>query len=276
MVGFDQDSGDVTVRFEDGHEERFDLLICADGILSTGRSLLAPAVEPVYSGYVGWRGVVEEMNLSRSARAVLADSITYGIIDRSHILSYPIPNLNGRGSTAESPLNFVWYRNVAVGRELDSLMIDRHGRPRPISLHPGDVQERYVVALREAARDLLPPAFAEMVTLADNPFVQRIVDVQVPRMVYGRICLIGDAAFAARPHAAAGTAKAAENAWTLAAAIEEYDDLDEALSAWEPGQLALGTALVDRSRRIGELYQESSAAIPGDPELRFGLYEPDR
>mgnify|MGYP003353693331 CR=1 FL=1 len=31
----------------------------------------------------------------------------------------------------------------------------------------------------------------------------------------GRACIMGDAAFAARPHAAAGTAKAAEDAWVL-------------------------------------------------------------
>ena len=32
-------------------------------------------------------------------------------------------------------------------------------------------------------------------------------------MAFGRICLIGDAAFAVRPHAAAGTAKAAADGW---------------------------------------------------------------
>jgi 2-polyprenyl-6-methoxyphenol hydroxylase-like FAD-dependent oxidoreductase len=35
-------------------------------------------------------------------------------------------------------------------------------------------------------------------------------------MVFGRICLIGDAAFAARPPAAAGTVKAAADGWALA------------------------------------------------------------
>ena len=53
-----------------------------------------------------------------------------------------------------------------------------------------------------------------------EPFVQLIVDVAVPRMVFGRICLLGDAAFALRPHAAVGTAKAAEDAWQLARALQ--------------------------------------------------------
>jgi 2,6-dihydroxypyridine 3-monooxygenase len=274
LVGIDARPDGVTARFENGHAEDCDLLVCADGILSTARSLLAPDVRPTYAGYVGWRGLVEQEELSPEARAVLADSITYGILDGSHILSYPIPNL-GNGGGGEFPLNFVWYRNVPEP-ELAELMVDRHGRRRPISLHPGDVQERFVTGLRDAARNELPPSLAEIVTLAEQPFVQAVVDVAVERMVYGRVCLIGDAAFAARPHAAAGTAKAAENGWTLAEAIGSQGDLDEALAAWEPGQLALGQALVERSRRMGELYQVTSTAQPGDPELHFGLYGPDR
>ena len=95
-------------------------------------------------------------------------------------------------------------------------------------------------------------------------------------MAYGRVCLIGDAAFAARPHAAAGTAKAAENAWKLAEALEREVDVPQALAAWEPSQLELGRRLVERSRRIGERYQVTSTADPSDPELRFGLYGPGR
>ncbi len=44
------------------------------------------------------------------------------------------------------------------------------------------------------------------------------LDIAVRNMAFGRVALIGDAAFAARPHAAAGTAKAAADASSLAAA----------------------------------------------------------
>ncbi|WP_396042433.1 hypothetical protein [Aeromicrobium sp. UC242_57] len=56
-------------------------------------------------------------------------------------------------------------------------------------------------------------------------------------MAFGRVALIGDAASVARPHAAAGTAKAAENGRTLVAALREGDDVAEALGRWEPTQL---------------------------------------
>ena len=48
-----------------------------------------------------------------------------------------------------------------------------------------------------------------------------------PRMAFGRLCLIGDAAFVARPHAAAGTAKAAEDGWQLARALRASISEDE-------------------------------------------------
>jgi 2,6-dihydroxypyridine 3-monooxygenase len=43
-------------RFASGREEISDLLVCADGIASTARSLLLPDVRRRYAGYVWWRG----------------------------------------------------------------------------------------------------------------------------------------------------------------------------------------------------------------------------
>lgn len=92
----------------------------------------------------------------------------------------------------------------------------------------------------------------------------------------GRICLVGDAAFAVRPHAAAGTAKAAADAWELARALAEQPDIESALRAWEPGQLRLGRSLLERTRRIGRRSQVDGTWTPGDPELIYGLHGPGR
>jgi 2,6-dihydroxypyridine 3-monooxygenase len=275
LIGIIQDANGVEAIFANGRRVRSDLLICADGIQSTARRLLAPEVALAYSGYVGWRGTVEEGRLTLEMAEILADSITYGILDHSHVLSYPIQNHLPSGRSSRL-LNYVWYRNLPEGPELDALMVDRHGTKRAISIQPGELPPARIAELGAAADDLLPPVIASLVRMAEQPFIQAVVDISSRAMVYGRVCLIGDAAFAARPHAAAGTAKAAENCWTLAAALAQNADLDEALASWEPSQLALGNELVARSRRIGEEYQLRGAAIPGDPELRFGLYGPDR
>jgi 2,6-dihydroxypyridine 3-monooxygenase len=96
-------------------------------------------------------------------------------------------------------------------------------------------------------------------------------------MAFGRVCLVGDAAFAARPHAAAGTAKAAADAWTLAAALAKFgDDVPAALRAWEPAQLEVGRNLVARVQDMGRRSQVDASWVPGDPGLLFGLYGPGR
>jgi 2,6-dihydroxypyridine 3-monooxygenase len=94
-------------------------------------------------------------------------------------------------------------------------------------------------------------------------------------MAFGRVCLIGDAAFAVRPHAAAGTAKAAADGWALADALTAAGgDIPAALAQWERGQLALGQALLARCREIGDSSQVHGTFRPGDRRLIFGLYEP--
>ena len=93
----------------------------------------------------------------------------------------------------------------------------------------------------------------------------------------GRVALIGDAACAARPHAAAGTAKAAADGWALAAALGDAGgDIRAALAKWEPEQLHLSDSLLRRVVSMGERSQFSNTWTPGDPDLRFGLYGPGR
>jgi len=105
--------------------------------------------------------------------------------------------------------------------------------------------------------------------------VQVVYDIEVPRMAFGRTCLLGDAASAVRPHAAAGTAKAAADGWALAQELAVAGgDVPAALAAWERRQLALGRSLLARCRDIGDSSQFSGGFRPGDPRLIFGLYGP--
>jgi 2,6-dihydroxypyridine 3-monooxygenase len=132
----------------------------------------------------------------------------------------------------------------------------------------------HVDELREAAGEL-PPAFRELVRATPEPFVQVIVDVEVPAMARGRTCIVGDAAFALRPHIAAGTAKAAADAKALADALRlEAGDVLAALARWEPGQLSLGRATTARTREVGERAQVTGTFEPGDPQVAFGLRAP--
>lgn len=77
IADFDQDGRQVTVHLADGTSERADWLIGADGIRSAIRRKLLPDVEPVYAGYVAWRGLIEERAMSVEARAVLGGRLAF-------------------------------------------------------------------------------------------------------------------------------------------------------------------------------------------------------
>lgn len=270
------ETGDrVELTFADGGTARCDLQVAADGISSTARRQLVQDVEPYYSGYVAWRGVVAESELTKETFVALDDSLTYHVRPYSHALTYPIPHYDGSVQPGHRLVNLVWYRNVSAGAPLQDLLTDRSGRQRDVSLPPGALRPEYVEEMHAAAGAELPPPFAEVVARSPEPFLQVIVDVAVPRMAFGRRCLVGDAAFTVRPHAAAATAKGADDVWALATALLRCEgDVRAALRSWEPDRLAVGRQLLARNRDLGEGAQFRNDWWPGDPALTFGLREP--
>ena len=275
ITAFSQSGESVRVTLADGSSADADLLVCADGVSSLARARLLPDVRPSYSGYVAWRGTLPEQALPAGTREVLGDALTYQVLKDSHVLVYPIPGPGGALTVGDRLVNFVWYVNVAEGGELEELMTGRDGIRRAVSLPPGAARERAVTAMRQAAMTGFAPPIAEVVTGVGEPFVQAVYDIAVPRMTFGRACLIGDAAFAVRPHAAAGTAKAAADGWALAGELASAGgDVPTALASWERQQIALGRALLARCRDIGDSSQFHGTFRPGDQRLIFGLYSP--
>ena len=142
-----------------------------------------------------------------------------------------------------------------------------------MSVPAGAVPERRIADLRAAAGEQLPPPLVDLVSHTAAPFLQAVFDIEIPRMAFQRQCLIGDAAFAARPHAAAGSAKAAEDGYRLACAIRAaHGDVLVALTQWESAQLNLGRSVLARTREAGDRSQFHGTWMVGDP-LPFGLYE---
>jgi 2,6-dihydroxypyridine 3-monooxygenase len=274
LVGLDQDEDGVELRFASGSVARCDLAVCADGGFSTARQRLL-GITPTYAGYISWRGTAGRARLSAEAWEFFDDRFTYGLLDDSHTIAYPIPVLGSEGKleVVEKQINFQWYWNVPEGPTLDELMSDREGNRRPVSVHADGVQERYLEDLhRRAHAELGLDPLIELLTNAEKPFLTVIADADTPRMALGRICLLGDAAVTGRPHAAAGAAKAMSNAWALADALTaSAGDVEAALRQWEPAQLAQGYALLAKVRYMAGKLQSGGSFVPGDPAFRWGL-----
>jgi 2,6-dihydroxypyridine 3-monooxygenase len=274
IVGFRQSGSEVTVSLSDNDVINADLLVCADGINSTAKKLLVPSASPEYAGYFAWRGTIGSENVSRDTFSYFEDAITYFVMSDGHILTYPIVVRHRATGQMRRLINWLWYRNMPKGRELNDLLTDRRGVLRDTSLAYASLQEGHVARMRQDSRSAFPPVLSELVVKTEEPFIQAIFDSVTPAMAFGRVCIMGDAAFVARPHAAAGTAKAAEDAWQLGKAFTESESgVVAALKSWEERQLACGRQLVNRAREIGNRLQFSNSWPVGEP-FPFGLYKP--
>jgi 2-polyprenyl-6-methoxyphenol hydroxylase-like FAD-dependent oxidoreductase len=88
-------------------------------------------------------------------------------------------------------------------------------------------------------------------------------------MAFGRIALMGDAAFVARPHVGMGVTKAAEDAMALVQAIAQHGATAIALTAFEQARLSASLAVVQRGRRLG-------AHLHGDVAPNVQTPHPDK
>jgi 2-polyprenyl-6-methoxyphenol hydroxylase-like FAD-dependent oxidoreductase len=106
----------------------------------------------------------------------------------------------------------------------------------------------------------MPPPFEAMMNGTAEVFFQPIFDLDSPGIVSGRVALVGDAAFVARPHVAAGVTKAALNAAWLTDALAGRD-IDEGLALYQRLAQPLGSAMVRRGRWIGGFLE--TPPVPG-------------
>lgn len=252
LVAFEQAGGQVRAQFASGRVETGDLLVGADGAHSTVRKLLMPEAEPSYAGYVAWRGLVPELQLAAVHRDLLDGTFAFQHEGDNMFLEYGVPGEDGATSAGRRRWNWVWFRKIAAV-DLPAVLTDRSGREHQFSLPPGALQDSYAAALRADADSMLAPPFRALVHATTEPFIQLILDLTVPQMAFGRVLLLGDAAFVPRPHTAGGSAKAAANALALAQALQQPGrPVEQALKAWENFQLQAGVAMTSSGQRMGK------------------------
>jgi 2-polyprenyl-6-methoxyphenol hydroxylase-like FAD-dependent oxidoreductase len=247
--GFQQGGGEVVAFFQDGSAARGELLVGADGLRSAVRAQLFRGLEPAYAGYVAWRALVDEDALPAELRRRLGNTYWFGLPPGEMIVAYPVPARDG--APGRRDWNIVWYRPVAGDEALRDMCTDAAGRHHGPSIPPPLVRPDVTAALKRDARALLAPLLAELLECA-QPFFQAIFDVESPRLAVGRVALLGDAAFVARPHVGMGVTKAAIDALCLCRSIEVHpESLEAALARYDRLRGEFGRRCVARARRLG-------------------------
>jgi 2-polyprenyl-6-methoxyphenol hydroxylase-like FAD-dependent oxidoreductase len=142
-------------------------------------------------------------------------------------------------------------------------MTDTDGQHYPLGIPPHKVNQSHIAKMRQDAKHLLAPQFQEILEKTAQPFLQPIYDVTSSQLAFGRVALMGDAAFVARPHVGMGVTKAAQDAEALTDAIAKFGATPAALSAYEALRQPAGKAVIERARALGAHMQSPTRSRRG-------------
>jgi 2-polyprenyl-6-methoxyphenol hydroxylase-like FAD-dependent oxidoreductase len=211
-----QDEAGVTVRFSDGGEDRFDVVIGADGVFSQIRSMVLPNAEkPEFTGQSVWR-----YNLPRPAD-----------LDALHVYNGP----TGVGLVPISADTMYMYATT----------------PEPDN--PRYPTEGIAAAMRAKLTTTAPQirALAEQIT-DDAEVVYRPLEAMMVHGPWsaGRVVLMGDAVHATTPHLGQGAGMAIEDAIVLAEELGGHDTPGAAFAAFHARRYERCRYIVEKSLEI--------------------------
>ena len=222
-TGFKQDRAGVTAFFADGRQARGRVLVGADGIHSVIRAQLTSKNDPVYAGYIAWRGVTpfedEALPLGLGIE-MWGKGRRFGVTHISQGRVYWFATKNARKDEQDGP----------AGRKGELLQLFR-GWHQPVAA--------IIEATGEAA-------------ILRNDIVEHR---SLRRWGKGRVTMLGDAAHAMTPNLGQGACQAIEDALVLARCLSGEDDVASALRHYEAQRIPRTTAVAWQSRLTGRFSQ---------------------
>jgi 2-polyprenyl-6-methoxyphenol hydroxylase-like FAD-dependent oxidoreductase len=198
ITTLDQKNDFVSVRFNDGRSEDYDLIIGADGIASSVRSLALSDAAPSYTGQMGWRSLAP-------IRHDTPDEVQFWLGEGCFFGLFPVSNKHTYG---------FGYINEPERRHDPAL-----GRLKRL-------RERF------AAFGGLIKIYLANLECDEQIHCAAIESLELDHWRKGRVVLIGDAAHASSPMMGQGGCMAIEDAVVLAELLKSAKGIEDALDAY--------------------------------------------
>jgi 2-polyprenyl-6-methoxyphenol hydroxylase-like FAD-dependent oxidoreductase len=205
IEALEDDGAGVDVRFRSGAEQRFDIVIGADGMHSNTRALVFGPEAP-FSRHLGFCfnlfSVPNDFGLSHEVAAYAEPGLFAGV--------YAV----GDSQTIPAFLNFAtdeppFHSHTDIGKQRE--------RTAEIFSHAGWEVARLVEAMQRA----------------DDLFFDTVSQIHMPRWSCGRVALAGDAAHAPSFLSGQGTSIALVGAYVLAGELAAHPDPVDAFVSYE-------------------------------------------
>ena len=272
LVGFEAQSDSVRAHLSDGESIEADLLVGADGLRSTVRHQALPGAVPLYADYSAWRALITESAFPPDVHRDLFEFMTFTLPPGEQFLGYPVAGPDNDLRPGHRRYNVVWYRPADEKTKLQWLLSDEGGRVHSISIPPPLIRREAIAEMRADAERLLGPQFRQVVKMIVEPILQPIYDLESSHMAFGRVAIVGDAAFVARPHVAAGVSKAADDAAALVEALQAESEVPAALKRFEAARLCENYRIIERARHLGAFLQATQTQ---EERARAGVHSTD-
>jgi 2-polyprenyl-6-methoxyphenol hydroxylase-like FAD-dependent oxidoreductase len=211
----------VTVKFSDGTQASYHLVVGADGLNSAVREAEFPdAPTPRYTGQCVWRAVLPRFPEIDRTKMWMGNKVKAGVNPVSREQMYLFVTEDRPSNDRIDPARFV---------EMLKAMLAQFNAPTVKAVRETLNEDSHVV-YRPLESMLLPRPWSK-----------------------GRVVLIGDAVHATTPHLAAGACIGLEDAIVLAAELDRAEGVDEGLKAFEARRFERCRMVVENSVRLGEI-----------------------
>lgn len=230
-TGYTEMEDGVELHFEDGTSTKGEILIGADGVKSVIRDQVAGAVEAIYTGDSAWRITVPKDKLPPN---FMEEVMSVWMGPGKHSVSYWI-----RGGEL---LNFVGAVETPVAEEeswtakfpWEDLKADFEGWHEDI----------------QTVIDLVDKDECYRWALYRRPTIENWSS--------DRVTILGDAAHATLPYLAQGAAMAVEDGAVLTRALEQCDNIADALKLYQRNRVERTARVVNTSTANRELFHLDS------------------